>query len=109
MTRLVWPKARRTDPATSHKAAAAKPERKRSQRTILLETYAEYTDLTDEEAAEAAEAAGEDVGSEYATRCSELRRSGFIAPTGKTSPGKSGTDRIVCEITEAGLDELERS
>ena len=98
--------ARNTDPPTSHRAAITHIGRKGSQRWLLLEAHAEAEDrltlskgLTDEEACEWA---GLPLVSEYATRCSELRRLGFIAPTGETRRGSGGIDRIVSRITPPG-------
>lgn len=95
--------ARRTDPETSHAAAQLVKARATSARVLLLAAfYSErFTDgLTDEEAAEIA---GVSLRSEYATRCSELRRGGMIAVTGTTRTGASGASREVSKITALGM------
>lgn len=95
--------ARRDDPLTSHLAAALIKSKATSARIRLLNAFyiARYTKgLTDEEAADAA---GLSLRSEYATRCSELRRGGLLVPTGDTRLGDSGSARIVSSITDAGV------
>lgn len=100
--------SRRTDPATSHQAAAAIVVKATNQRGRLLLAHAAWSDrdqsheggLTDEEAASLAE--GVSLTSEYAKRCSELRDAGLIEATGQTRKGASGAARIISRITEAG-------
>lgn len=97
--------ARTTDPETSKKAAAAL--RPQSLRYRLLLKYAgavaEYfMGLTDEEACAMA-----NIGNGGWKRCSDLRRAGFIEPTGGVKPSRlSGRDCQVCRITEAGREAL---
>jgi hypothetical protein len=93
------PKARTTDPETSH--IAAKKVRKSSAKMRLLLAHAAHPHgLTDREAALAA---GLSLASEYATRCSELMRHGWIRPTSDTRPDpETGMQRIVRVITPAG-------
>lgn len=92
--------SRRTDPGTSHQAAAHVVIRAGNQRTRLLAAWAELEDATDEEAMEKAE--GVSALSEYAKRSSELRDGGYIVPTGDARTGQSGTPRLVSKITDAG-------
>lgn len=94
--------ARTTDPDTAHAAAQAYPLRKGSHRTLLLLAFAEAGDrgATDERAAFVA---GLSPRSEYATRCSELKRAGLVVDTTETRPGSSGAARVVRRITPAGL------
>jgi hypothetical protein len=99
------PKARATDPATSHDAAEAVRVRSGTAKHKLLKAYAQAgaAGLTDEEAAVAA---GLSLASEYATRCSELTKLGLLAPTDLTRVGSSGQARIVRRITAQGYDTL---
>lgn len=110
---------RSNDPATSKAAAESVIFRSGSQKAKLLSVYAkqiegreEIQGLTDEEAAEQA---GLSLSSEYATRCSELRDSGFIEPltndsgTVLTREGKAGVERMLCYITSKGLFALAES
>ena len=97
-------KARRTDPATSHVAAAVIKAHSGTARVRLLEAHGEYpAGLTDEEAAEAA---GLSLLSEYATRMSELQNGGLVEPTGEFREGSSGMLRVVRAITPDGLSVL---
>lgn len=104
--------ARATDPRTSHKAAEVIRLKAGTQRHRLLEAFARDslvgngTGLTDEEAME--QTVGVSPTSEYATRCSEMRRAGWLVDTGEDRKGNSGTPRIVSRITEKGLAELRR-
>ena len=90
--------ARRTDPPTSH--AAARQVRTGSAKAALLLAHANHPDgLTDEEAARIA---GLSLASEYATRCSELMRAGYLADTTATRIGEAGMHRLVRRITAEG-------
>jgi hypothetical protein len=99
--------SRRTDPETSHQAAASVVVTARNQRGRLLAAhatasqYVSYDGLTDEEAMENAQ--GVAPTSEFAKRCSELRDAGLIVPTGATRKGGAGIPRIVSKITDQGL------
>jgi len=96
--------ARHTDPSTSHAAAAFIRAKATTARVQLLHAHRRNPDgLTDEQAAEIA---GLSLASEYATRCSELLRLGFLETTGRTVRSKSGTDRRVLRITAAGESAL---
>jgi len=100
------PKARATDPRTSHEAAeTALTTRAGSQRHKLWQAFKWSLDLTDEEAAVKA---GISLTSEYATRCSELRNAGYIRDTGAERVGASGSRRIVSQITDLGHQEYDR-
>lgn len=92
--------ARRVDPPTSKLAAKMVRARATTARVRLLEAFLRNSPLTDEEAAVLA---GLSLHSEYATRCSELRRGDLIRVTGGTRQGRSGSQREVSEITEAGI------
>jgi hypothetical protein len=95
--------ARRDDPHTSH--AAAHAVHPGSARYRLLVAHYDHPDgLTDEEAADLANLS---MRSEYATRCSELSRSGFLEDTVATRRGESGLARIVRRITAAGRVRVE--
>ena len=91
--------ARLWDPHTSKIAAAL--VRPGSARAKLLNVHAAWpSGLTDEEAAGLA---GLSLTSEYATRCSELKRAGLLVDTGQTRTGDSGMARMVRRITSAGM------
>ena len=47
--------------------------------------------------------------SAYWVRCSELRRMGFIAPTGELAKSHAGQMVMLCQITDKGLEALARS
>ena len=89
----------RDDPITSHEAGH-KPDnvvRWGSQRYLLLEQF-RTADLTDEEAGRRA-----GIGDyNERRRCSDLRRMGLIAPTAATRPTRTGSEAMVCTITDAG-------
>ncbi len=111
--------ARNTDPATSQALRDAFVV-KRSQRDMILETYyRHYLDnllsfddgsdgeqgLTDEEAGMATPFKGSNMFAErvcYWKRCSELRKLGYIVPTGKTRSSSAGMQQQVCVITVEG-------
>lgn len=95
--------ARHTDPPTAR--AAAMSIRPGSARHQLLVIHREHPEgLTDEEAATLA---GIDLGSEYATRCSELMRLGLLVDTDITRPGASGLARLVRRVTTQGYSWVE--
>lgn len=85
---------RATDPETSVKAA--RRLQSGSAKSALLQQY--YSrDLTDEEAAELT-----GLGLYTASkRCADLRRDGLIEAVG-IREGSSGSERMVCRITDAG-------
>jgi hypothetical protein len=96
--------ARSSDPPTSH--AAAFHVRPGSARFALLSAHLDYpAGLTDEEAAVLG---GLSLRSEYATRCSELERAGFLEPSTITRTGDSGLPRMVRRITDLGRHAVAR-
>ncbi len=97
----VQPKARASDPATSHNAADAILPRSGTAKAQLLEAhYVHPEGLTDREATEWA---GLNLRSEYATRCSELVRSGLLRDTDETRQDPdTKADRMVRRITAKG-------
>lgn len=91
------PHARSTDPGTSH--AAARVVNAGSRIAHLLSAYCDNPDgLTDEEAGAYAGLAG----TGYWKRCSDLRAWGWIARTGTTRAGSTGSAQEVCVVTDAG-------
>lgn len=91
--------ARADDPKTSHQAAAK--VKAGSARHWLIWSYAASgTELTSYEANLRVDGKG---GMEYSTRCSELKRSGYLEPTGESRVSQeSGMKREVLRITPAG-------
>ena len=98
------PKSRRTDPATSTGAEVLMKARAGSARIALLEAFGRGYPMNDKDAALHA---GLSLQSEYATRCSELRRLGVIEFTGDSEQTSVGM-RMTSIITPAGLDVLRR-
>lgn len=116
--------ARRTDPATSQANRDAF-RKKASQRDVILRTYYDErrkwddsfetwtnTDggLTDEECGMKTPWKESTMYVErvcYWKRCSELRKLGFIEPTGWTRKSFAGQEQQVCEITVEGIDYVE--
>ena len=95
------PLFRSTDPETSRQVS---PMRVGSHRAILLAIYADANlGLTDEEAAARATAQGHDIKG-YWKRCSDLRAIGLIQDLGIRRAVSSGSQAIVCAITQPGLD-----
>jgi len=94
------PLARASDPATSHQAGHEVRETRKSLASLLLVAYqAAYPrGLTDEEAAQAAGV----LATGYWKRCSDLRKSALIVPTGETREASSGMHQDVCVCTDAG-------
>ena len=101
------PLFRTTDPATSRQAS---PVRGGTHRAILLEQYATALELglTDEEAGASAALAGHEIRG-YWKRCSDLRAAGLIQDLGLTRTVSSGSQAIVCGITQIGLVQLVRA
>lgn len=95
-------------PSTSTVAAVAASPRTGSQKARLLQQYLVAGDdgLTDEEAAKAA-GLYEIEGCCWWKRCSDLRRDGFITPTGEVRQGVTGHMREVCAVTVAGFLSVE--
>lgn len=95
------PLFRATDPDTSRQVS---PMRVGSHRAILLAIYADANlGLTDEEAAARATAQGHEIKG-YWKRCSDLRTIGLIQDLGIRRALTSGSQGIVCVITEQGLN-----
>jgi hypothetical protein len=93
--------ARQSDPVTSKRSAAR--IRPAGIKASLLAAYAKHP-LTDEQAA-----AIVGVDLYMATkRCSDLRRDLLVEPIG-FRPGASGSDRMLCAITETGRAALSKS
>ncbi len=95
------PLFRATDPDTSRQAS---PLRVGTHRAVLLEQYFYATlGLTDEEAGARAVLAGHDIKG-YWKRCSDLRTIGLIEDLGIRRALTSGSQGIVCAITQAGIN-----
>ena len=96
------PLFRSTDPQGSANGAKHIRPRAGSQAMRILAVYLAHTvyGLTDEEAAQLA------VVHHGWKRCADLRRLGFIEPTGDTRPTVAGVQAMVCRITPAGLEAL---
>lgn len=96
------PLFRSTDPQGSANGAKHIRPRAGSQAMRILGVYLAHTvyGLTDEEAAQLA------VVHHGWKRCADLRRLGFIEPTGDTRPTVAGVQAMVCRITPAGLEAL---
>ncbi len=95
------PLARRTDPATSRKAADRTPIRATSQNARLLAIYAVVDNATDDEAAQAAGLLTKP-GCCWWHRCSDLRKLCMIEPDGTRISKLTGEERMTCRITPQG-------
>lgn len=102
-----WLGVRRNDGITSKAGAKAITIRAGSQRALLLDQYFAVSDLTDEEAGRLSGLAKRP-NCGYWKRCSELRRAGYIRPTGETRVSGVGVLQAVCQITDAGVLALGR-
>lgn len=101
MTYQELPLFRASDPDTSRQVS---PIRVGSHRALLLEQYATATlGLTDEEAGMRAALAGHEIRG-YWKRCSDLRTMGLIQDLGIRRTLSTGSQGIVCAITQTGLD-----
>ena len=103
MNKIIFdlPLFRSSDPETSRQVS---PMRVGSHRAILIAIYADSNlGLTDEEAASRASAQGHEIKG-YWKRCSDLRTLGLIQDTGTRRAVSSGSQAIVCSITQDGLD-----
>lgn len=106
-----WKKnVRENDPETSKRGAKDVRLRSDGHKFKLLSSYAWTGDsgLTDEEAATHSGLI-ESSHCCWWKRSSELRRLGYIAHNGNTKVGASGTPRMVCKITDAGIDAFENA
>lgn len=99
--------ARSSDPATSQVNRDAFLK-KASQRDLILATYFRVgSGLTDEECGLSTQWKDSNMFDHrvcYWKRCSELRKLGFITPTGETRISSAGQPQQVCEITRVGRE-----
>ncbi len=94
--------ARRTDPATSHAAAADIAPKLGRIQAALLDAFRAYPDgLTPDEAEERA---GLHVGARR--RVSELHNAGLIEPTGDVRPGRAGKAQRVFVLVRSAPSEF---
>ncbi len=94
---------RRQGPETSRAAAKVAKFGAGSQKYRLLEAYAQNENgLTDEEAASVSGLI-ENPSCCWWKRSNELREKKCIEETGETRVGRSGAQRMVCRITDAGI------
>jgi hypothetical protein len=96
------PLFRNTDPQGSVNGAKHIKLKRTSQAMRLLAVYNEHPiyGLLDEEAANHAKIAG------GWKRCADLRRLGYIKPTGEMAATLSGVKAMVCRITSEGMEAL---
>jgi hypothetical protein len=96
------PLFRSTDPQGSVNGAKHIKLKRTSQAMRLLAVYNEHPiyGLLDEEAANYAKIAG------GWKRCADLRRLGYIKPTGEMAATLSGVKAMVCRITSEGMEAL---
>ena len=96
------PLFRSCDPEGSRNGARHIKPRQGSQAMRILAVYITHTiyGLTDEEAAHLAAV------HHGWKRCADLRRLGYIEPTGATRPTVAGVQAMVCRITPAGAEAL---
>jgi len=96
------PLFRSTDPQGSVNGAKHIKLKRTSQAMRLLAVYNEHPiyGLLDEEAANHAKIAG------GWKRCADLRRLGYIKPTGEMAATLSGVKAMVCRITSEGMEAL---
>jgi hypothetical protein len=95
------PHARKSDPDTSHDAAAS--INITEQALIILRAYQDGRPLLD---VDAYRRAGFPPHACDGQRCSDLRRAGFIERTGAKGETPSGKSAYLCRITQAGADRL---
>jgi hypothetical protein len=94
---------RRQGPETSRQAAKVAKFSAGTQKHRLLTVYADHeSGLTDEEAAMLSGLI-ENPSCCWWKRSNELREKNYIEETGETRVGRSGAQRMVCKITEAGF------
>ncbi len=96
------PLFRNTDPEGSENGAKHITYKRTSQIMRLLAVYNEHPiyGLLDETAAAIAGING------GWKRCADLRRLGFIKPTGDMAPTVAGVNAMVCRITSEGMEAL---
>ena len=98
------PRARASDPSTSHRAAASVKYRAGSQKALLVQAYRRAEGpLTDDEAAHHAGLLAKP-GCCWWHRCSDLREDGVIERVGerKSTTGRTNEVVMVCTLTAAG-------
>ena len=98
------PAARRTDPATSHEAAARVNPAGTRARALLALNASGHRGLTDFERAARTGLGQTSVGK----RRLDLLRAGMVEPTGERRPSPTGTPALVFRITETGAREARR-
>jgi len=99
------PNARRTDPDTSHAAAARSTTRAGADRDLVLRVLADHpAGLTDFELAAHAGRQQTSLG----VRRGELRDSGLVESAGVTRPSPSGSAAQVWRLTAAGWARVDR-
>jgi hypothetical protein len=96
--------ARRSDPSTSHEAAASINISYQALR--ILRSYKDGQALLDYEAYRLA---GFPPNARDGQRCSDLRHAEFIERTGERALTPSGKSGYLCRITKAGLEYLAQS
>ena len=93
-----WARARASDPATSHEAAASIDVTTQALR--VLRAYLEHDRaLLDHDAYRLVGLGGDRLCHQ---RCSDLRAKGFIARTGERARTPAGKSGFLCRITPAG-------
>jgi len=98
----IQPMSRKSDPATSKRAAVEVLPKVKTQAFSLLVAHSRNPNgLTDEEACVAA---GLDLRIEYRTRCSTLRNLGLIEDTLFTRASSMGRQNMVRVITPKGRE-----
>lgn len=110
-TLFAEPTARRSDPKTSHKAAASARMRAGSQRHRILAAFLITANRNPDPgwtAREVGQLTGlaDKPGCSYWTRVSELARDGLIEYTGQTRPVDTGEEQRCYRLTRQGLEVL---
>ena len=96
------PHARTSDPATSHESAARLADKHTMMRTLLL-VFAGHTALSAERAAHLAGYGPEDGAWK---RVSDLKRLGWVDPTGDTTLSSQGRRVALLAVSEKGRQQL---
>ncbi len=101
--------ARSTDPATAHTAAALQTDSvKRASHRLVLTTLHRFGPMTDHAlAAQMTRELGRHIGHDNAgKRRLELKRMGYVEPTGDKGITPSGAEALTWRISDAGKREL---
>ena len=99
-------RARTTDPATSHEAAARASVRASQQYVLrILRDYGACADFHISNIARKHRVTWSET--RLRTARAELVRKGYVVDTGNTLPTPSGRRSTICSITVAGLDAME--